>query len=230
MRSMASGPGAWAAARCRLRHRRLPRAAARGNGRTSRRPGLEYNPGAAARAAAKSGVPVVGRHDQRACPSPMPASRAVVSLDVLCHAAVDPAQALAEMLRVLAPGGVLIVNLPAFDWLRSAHDIRVQNARRFTAGDRRARCWPAAGLAAGPAALLEQPAAADDGAAPQGAGPRARRAARMSPSFRPGSTVACMPSPGWSAACWPAASPSPPAVRCSPPRSAPEIEDLHVAR
>ena len=56
----------------------------------------------------------------------------VVSLDVLSHAAVDPKQALAEMLRVLQPGGMLIVNLPAFEWLRSAHDTRVQNARRFT--------------------------------------------------------------------------------------------------
>src|SRR6187431_1701009 len=45
----------------------------------------------------------------------------------------------------------------------------------------------------------------------------------MLPSFRHGSTVACMPSPGWSAACWPAVCPSPPVGRCSPPRSVPEM-------
>jgi SAM-dependent methyltransferase len=94
--------------------------------------GLEYHPAAAARAAAKSGVPVaVG--SVNAMPFADASFSAVVSLDVLCHEAVDPPAALAEMLRVLRPGGVLVVNLPAFDWLRSTHDLRVRNARRFTA-------------------------------------------------------------------------------------------------
>ncbi len=93
--------------------------------------GLEYNPGAAARAQAKSGVEVIAG-TINAMPFADASFSVVVSLDVLSHAAVDPAQALAEMLRVLRPGGVLIVNLPAFEWLRSTHDARVQNARRFT--------------------------------------------------------------------------------------------------
>ncbi|TDH63936.1 class I SAM-dependent methyltransferase [Dankookia rubra] len=93
--------------------------------------GLEYNPAAAARAAAKSGVPVVAG-TINAMPFADVSFSVVVSLDVLSHGAVDPEPALAEMLRVLRPGGVLIVNLPAFEWLRSTHDIRVQNARRFT--------------------------------------------------------------------------------------------------
>jgi hypothetical protein len=37
------------------------------------------------------------------------------------------------MVRVLQPGGALILNLPAYPWLRSTHDVRVGNARRFTA-------------------------------------------------------------------------------------------------
>jgi hypothetical protein len=37
------------------------------------------------------------------------------------------------------------VNLPAFDWLSSAHDTRVQNARRFT-GDSARTLLAAAGL------------------------------------------------------------------------------------
>lgn len=93
--------------------------------------GLEYNPGAAARAQAKAGVPVVSG-TVNALPFADASFSVLVSLDVLSHAAVDPAKALAEMQRVLRPGGMLIVNLPAFDWLRSTHDIRVQNARRFT--------------------------------------------------------------------------------------------------
>lgn len=94
--------------------------------------GLEYNPEAAARTREKAGVPVVVG-TVNAIPFADASFAAVVSLDVLCHTAVDPRQALAEMRRVLRPGGVLVVNLPAYEWLRSAHDIRVQNARRYTA-------------------------------------------------------------------------------------------------
>ncbi|MDW8444931.1 MAG: methyltransferase domain-containing protein [Acetobacteraceae bacterium] len=57
---------------------------------------------------------------------------AVVSCDVLCHRLVEEERALAEFFRVLAPGGTLILNLPAHEWLRSAHDERVHNARRYT--------------------------------------------------------------------------------------------------
>jgi SAM-dependent methyltransferase len=95
--------------------------------------GLEYFPDAAGRAAAKAGVPVsVG--SVNALPFADASFATVVSLDVLSHGAVEPDQALAEMRRVLAPGGLLLVNLPAFEWLHSAHDLRVHNTRRFTAG------------------------------------------------------------------------------------------------
>ena len=59
---------------------------------------------------------------------------AAVAADVLCHAAVDPDGAVAELHRVLRPGGRLVVNMPAYAWLASAHDRRVHNARRHTAG------------------------------------------------------------------------------------------------
>lgn len=108
--------------------------------------GLEFFPAAAARARTKAGVPVaIGSVNAM----PFDAARfgTVVSLDVLCHAGVEPRPALAEMARILAPGGLLLLNLPAFDWLRSAHDLRVRNTRRFTAGGVR-RLLAAAGFTA----------------------------------------------------------------------------------
>lgn len=95
--------------------------------------GLDFMPEAARRAAAKSGRPVTAG-DANRLPFPDASFGAAVSIDVLCHAGVDPARALAELRRVLRPGGTLILNLPAYEWLRSAHDLRVHNARRFTRG------------------------------------------------------------------------------------------------
>ncbi|MGH6976272.1 MAG: class I SAM-dependent methyltransferase, partial [Stellaceae bacterium] len=55
----------------------------------------------------------------------------IVSADVLCHRGVGVERALGEVYRCLKPGGALIVNLPAYAWLYSAHDRAVDNARRF---------------------------------------------------------------------------------------------------
>ena len=62
---------------------------------------------------------------------------AAISADVLCHRAVEPTSALAELGRVLRPGGRLVINMPAYMWLASAHDRHVHNARRHTAGQLR---------------------------------------------------------------------------------------------
>jgi len=94
--------------------------------------GLEYKPEAAARARTKAGVPVaVG--SVNAVPFADASFGCVVSLDVLCHAAAEPDRALAEFRRVLRPGGEVVLNLPAFQWLFSAHDVRVHTSRRYTA-------------------------------------------------------------------------------------------------
>ena len=108
-----------------------------GGGQAAAAFGLEFKPEAAARARAKAGVPVaVG--SVNAIPFADASFGGLVSLDVLCHAAAEPERALAEFRRVLRPGGRLVLNLPAFRWLSSAHDVRVHNARRFTAGEARA--------------------------------------------------------------------------------------------
>jgi len=58
----------------------------------------------------------------------------VVSADVLYHIAVeDDIKALEEMKRVLKKGGILIVNVPAFEHLRRPHDRAVHTGRRYTA-------------------------------------------------------------------------------------------------
>ncbi|MCC6718451.1 MAG: class I SAM-dependent methyltransferase [Acetobacteraceae bacterium] len=95
--------------------------------------GLEYAAAAAPRAAAKSGARIV-RGSINALPFADASFAAVVSADVLCHRAVAPAVALVELRRVLAPGGLLVLNMPAYQWLLSAHDRQVHNIRRTTAG------------------------------------------------------------------------------------------------
>lgn len=92
--------------------------------------GVEYAPEAARRAATKAGA-AVAAGTVNALPFPDASFDAVVSLDVLCHAAVEEGAALAEFARVLRPGGLMVLNLPAHEWLRSAHDARVHNARRY---------------------------------------------------------------------------------------------------
>ncbi len=94
--------------------------------------GLEWSPIAASRAHRKSGV-AVARGSANTLPFADASFHAAILADVLCHGAVDPDLALAEMRRVLRPGGRLIVNMPAYAWLMSTHDVRVHNARRQTA-------------------------------------------------------------------------------------------------
>ncbi len=58
----------------------------------------------------------------------------VLSLDVLAFRGVDDRRAVMEMQRVLRPGGALIMNVPAFDFLRGSHDAAVNQIRRYNRG------------------------------------------------------------------------------------------------
>jgi SAM-dependent methyltransferase len=60
---------------------------------------------------------------------------AVVSIDVLCHAGVEERQAVEEAARVLRPGGRLLVQVPAFEWLYGEHDAAVWSKRRYRRGE-----------------------------------------------------------------------------------------------
>lgn len=57
----------------------------------------------------------------------------LTSFDVLYHMDVTTDwTALNEFARVLRPGGWLLLRLPAYDWLRGAHDRLVQTRHRYT--------------------------------------------------------------------------------------------------
>ncbi len=93
--------------------------------------GIDYEALACALAREKSGA-VIGCASVNELPFDNGAFDAVFSVDVLCHRAVDEGRALAEMRRCLQPQGLLVINLPAYEWMKSAHDARVHNARRYT--------------------------------------------------------------------------------------------------
>lgn len=59
----------------------------------------------------------------------------ILSLDVLYHRGVESdLEALREFRRCLRPGGFLILNLPAFESLRSSHDLAIHTGRRYRRG------------------------------------------------------------------------------------------------
>ncbi len=57
-----------------------------------------------------------------------------VSLDVICNIA-DDEKAFVEVARVLKVGGRMIVQMPAYQWLWSMHDVAVGHQRRYDARD-----------------------------------------------------------------------------------------------
>jgi SAM-dependent methyltransferase len=93
--------------------------------------GLDANRIACARAAAKSARPVCAG-SVNALPFGDSAFGAIFSADVLCHRDVDERAALAHFHRCLRDGGLLVLNLPTYQWMLSRHDAAVYNIRRYT--------------------------------------------------------------------------------------------------
>lgn len=56
---------------------------------------------------------------------------AIVSCDVICQVS-NPAVAVAEFFRCLRSGGLMVLTMPAYQWLYSYHDRQVANLRRYT--------------------------------------------------------------------------------------------------
>lgn len=60
----------------------------------------------------------------------------ITSIDVLYHRGIeDETRIAAKFLQALKPGGLLILNLVAFEALRSSHDIAVHTRKRYTRGE-----------------------------------------------------------------------------------------------
>lgn len=71
------------------------------------------------------------------CDPPLPPGGLdlVTSLDVLYIPGVDRAlPGLQRLVEALRPGGLFVLNLPAYEWLYSEHDVAVHTRERYTAG------------------------------------------------------------------------------------------------
>ena len=92
--------------------------------------GLDASPDAVQVAPDKAGAPVV-RGDACSLPFAEESFDVVTALDVLEHLD-DDARAMAEISRVLAPGGVAVLSVPAHQWLFSPHDQALGHVRRYS--------------------------------------------------------------------------------------------------
>ena len=59
---------------------------------------------------------------------------AVVCLDAIEHVERDDV-VLGELARVLRPGGLLVLTVPAYGWLFSRHDVALGHVRRYSGGE-----------------------------------------------------------------------------------------------
>lgn len=72
-------------------------------------------------------------------PFPDESFDAVFVLDVLEHVR-DEARALAQIHRVLKPGGIVVISVPAYSWLWSGADVRSHHFRRYTRRELEKKC------------------------------------------------------------------------------------------
>ena len=92
--------------------------------------GLDYFP-VALEFSQKRGLKNLLHGNAEAIPLQTETYDAVISLDTLEHVPNDEAAA-QEIFRVLKPGGVFVMNVPAFQWLWGPHDVALMHQRRYT--------------------------------------------------------------------------------------------------
>jgi SAM-dependent methyltransferase len=93
--------------------------------------GLDVSPHAL-RYCVERGCTEIARASVMALPFQAESFDLVTSFDILYFEGVHDEAALHETARILRPGGRLLLRVPAFDWLRGAHDARVSTAHRYT--------------------------------------------------------------------------------------------------
>ena len=93
--------------------------------------GLDADAAACRAARSKSAAPVCTGSADR-LPFADGSIAAIIGADLLSHRQVDDRLAVRDFHRCLAARGVLVVNVPAYRWLFSAHDRAVHNARRYS--------------------------------------------------------------------------------------------------
>ena len=85
---------------------------------------------------AEAGLRHMARGSVAALPFVSESFDLVTCFDVLYHRQVaDEAAVLAEFERVLRPGGLLLLRVPAYNWLQGGHDVAVHTRRRYTRGE-----------------------------------------------------------------------------------------------
>lgn len=80
------------------------------------------------------GIPRILRADAQKMPLAADQFDAVISLDTVEHIPDDGA-AVAEIFRMLKPGGVFVINVPAYRWLWGPHDVALMHQRRYRRRD-----------------------------------------------------------------------------------------------
>ncbi len=92
----------------------------------------------------KRGLQNVHQADLNTLALPEAAYDAITCIDVLYHREIrDPAKVLRMFFKALKPGGILFLHLPAFEFLRSAHDTKVHTGHRYSLKEVRSLLWEA---------------------------------------------------------------------------------------
>lgn len=94
--------------------------------------GLDFSPLACTLARERTGVEIV-QGSILELPFGDAQFDAVLACDVVSQVD-DPARAIREFARCVRPGGPVIINAPAYPWLRSYHDVSTETKHRFTRG------------------------------------------------------------------------------------------------
>jgi len=80
----------------------------------------------------KRGLAAVVNDDLNTMALPQEEYDVITSIDVLYHAGIrDELAVMRKLQRALKPGGILIFQVPAYEWLRSNHDRAVHTRRRY---------------------------------------------------------------------------------------------------